>query len=298
MSHLFKITALFYGLLVPCLPASGQAVTQKKHFHISFAPLFSVENFHWSIAGNAKGTNPNILSELNFIRLRRTGFCLEGQYQFSRRFTLKAAAARQYGYSGRVTDIDYAGNNRSLPVTFLKFRSRNNTHDYRVRCNYLLFRSGIFSLAAQAGYFISKAGYRIQGPAATHAKSSYNAQWRGPFLGIEGQIRLPQNWEIRANINSQYHTYHAEADWRLRSVFSHPLSFVHHATGWGAGGSLGLHYQLGLRVGLQLNSSLQHWRTGAGSDHLYMADGRRICTRMNESVKTQLGVGLAGIFGF
>lgn len=299
MSQLLKITTLIYGLMIPCMPALSQPALQQKRLSISFAPLLSVENFRWSIAGNEQGTNPNILSELNFTRLKRAGFFMQGCYQVSNRFDLKASATVQYGYSGRVTDIDYSGNNRSGMVTFLKFRSRkNNTRDYRLQGHYQLFRGEVVSFAAGAGYFISEGGYRMHGPLATDVKGIYNAQWRGPLFGVEARIILPQHWEIRADVNSQYHTYRAEADWRLRSDLRHPLSFIHRAKGWGINGLLGFHYQLNSQVGLQLKGALQQWKTGAGSDLLYMADDRQVSTHMNESVKTQLGIGLEAVFGF
>ncbi|WP_300598644.1 hypothetical protein [Niabella sp.] len=299
MSQLLKITILLYGLLIHAIPAFSQASMQKNRFYIALGPLLSTEHFHWSIAGNEQGTQPDILSELNFNRLKQTGFCFEGRYQLSNRFDLKATVERQYGYAGRVTDIDYAGNGRSFPVAFLKFRSRkHNARDYRAQCSYLLFQSPVVSVATGAGYFISNAGYRMQGRSAADIKGIYDAQWQGPLLDVETRIRLPQNWEIRADIGSQYHTFRAEGDWRLRSEFRHPLSFVHHASGWGINGLVALNYQLSARVGLQLKGSLQQWKTGAGSDLLYMADNREVSTRMNESVKTQLGVGLEGVFGF
>ncbi|MBO9594780.1 MAG: hypothetical protein J7599_17890 [Niabella sp.] len=299
MSQLLKITTLIYALIIPCIPALSQSAPQQKQLHVSFAPLSSVENFRWSIAGNEQGTNPNILSELNFTRLKRTGFSIQGCYQLSNRFGLKAAAIVQYGYSGRVTDIDYAGNNRRGLVTFLKFRSRkNNTCDYWLQGRYQLLRSGMVSVAAGGGYFISKAGYRMQGRLDADIKGIYNAQWQGPLLDIDAAIMLPQHWEIRADITGQYHTYYAEGDWRLRSDFRHPLSFIHRARGWGINGLLGLHYQLNPQVGLQLKGFLQRWQTGTGSDLLYMADDRQVSTRMNESIKKQLGIGLEAVFGF
>ncbi|MCD2426200.1 hypothetical protein LQ567_25670 [Niabella pedocola] len=299
MSQLLKITTLIYGFIIPCIPAFSQAPLQQKRLYISFAPLLSVENFRWSIAGNEQGTNPDILSELNFTGLKRTGFFMQGCYQMSKRLGLEATATMQYGYSGRVTDIDYAGNNRSRVVTFLKFRSRkNNGYDYRLQGHYQLLQGGVVSVAARAGYFISKAGYRMQGRSAADIKGIYNVQWQGPLLGVDAKMTLPQHWEVRAAISGQYHTYYAEADWRLRSDFKHPLSFVHRAKGGGINGQLGLHYQLNAQVGLQLKGFLQQWQTGTGSDQLYMADDRQVSTRMNESVKTQLGAALEAVFGF
>lgn len=299
MSQLFKITALFYGLSVFCIPVFGQVMTQKKRLFIVLGPIWSAEDFRWSIAGNAQGTGPDVLSELNFTQLKRACFCVEGRYQYSSRFSLKATAASQYGYSGRVTDIDYAGDNRSMPVMFLQFRSKkNNTRNYEVQCSYQMFRSRTVSVAAGAGYFISKADYRMQGRPATDIKGIYNAQWRGPLVCTETRIFLPQNWEIRADINGQYHAYRAGGDWRLRSDFRHPLSFVHRAKGWGIRGTFGLNYPLSSQIGLQLKSSLLQWKTGAGSDLLYMADGSEVTTRMNESVRTQWGIGLGSVFSF
>lgn len=299
MSRLLKITTLIYGLTAPCSPALSQPAELQERFKISLTPLWTVENFRWSIAGNEQGTNPDILSELNFTRLKRTGVAIQACYRVSNRFGLEATATMQYGYSGRVTDIDYAGNNRSRIVTFLKFRSRkNNVYDYRMQGHYQLLQDGIVSVAAGAGYFIAKAGYRMQGRSAADVKGIYDVQWQGPFLGINAKIILPRYWEVHANITGQYHTYYAEADWRLRSDFSHPLSFVHRATGGGVNGRLGLHYQLNPQVGLQLNGALQQWNTGTGSDQLFMADDRLVTTRMNESVKTQLGIGVEAVFGF
>jgi len=297
MSQLFKITALFYGLLISCKPVFCQ--TQKKRLQASITTLLSVEQFRWSIAGNDQGTHPDILSELRFSKLKRTGLCLEGSYQFSSRMALNISAGRQYGFSGRVTDIDYAGDNRSLPVALHKFRSRrNNTGDYQLQYHYQVLRGPTVAATILAGYFISKADYQMLDRSRTNITGIYNAQWRGPLLGTELRIALPQNWEILAGINGQRHIYKASANWIYRTDFSHPLSFIHQASGQGLNGLLALNYQPGLRVGLQLRGTLQHWKTGNGSDLLYMADGREVSTRMNESVKTQMGIGLRGIFRF
>lgn len=297
MSQLFKITALFYGLLIPCAPVLCQA--QKKRFQASVSTLLSVEQFRWSIAGNEQGLNPDILSELRFSKLKRTGLRFEGNYQLSPRMALNASAGRQYGFAGQVTDIDYAGNNRSLPVALHKFRSsRNNTADYQLQYHCGILRKQSLSVTAIAGYFIYKATYQTQDWSRSNIAGIYNAQWRGPLLGMALRIALPQNWALQAGINGQNHAYKASANWIYRTDFSHPLSFTHRANGWGVDGSLGLNYQLSPRFDLQLSSFLQQWKTGHGSDRLYMADGRQVSTRMNESVKTQGGIGLQGTFCF
>ncbi|WP_143019760.1 hypothetical protein [Niabella drilacis] len=262
-------------------------------------PVLSAENFRWSIAGNEQGRNPDILSELRLTALKRAGILLEGGCLLGSRFSLTAAFAGQYGFSGRVTDVDYAGNGRSIPVAFHQFGSRgDHTAGYRLQGLYQVIRQSTVTITAGGGYFISKTRYRTQERSGARTKGIYDAQWQGPLLAMELRIQLPQNWMALAGISGQKHTYKARGNWIHRTDFSHPLSFIHQAKGLGGNGWLALQYQIGSRACLQLRGSLQQWATGNGKDLLFMADGTQIPTRMNESVKTQMEMGLRGVFNF
>ncbi len=300
MSQLLKITTLLHGLLLFFIPAPGQTgPPQKTHFRLSLAALQSTESFRWSIAGNEQGTGPNILSELRFAALKRTGFRVEGRYRLNRYLDLSAAAGRQYGYSGGVTDVDYAADNRSRPTSYLRLQSKKNpTSCYRFQLHYRIAHTRSVSVSAGGGYAISKARYRMQDRSPASVKGLYDAQWQGPEFCLEGWVQLMQSWRLLAGLGGRYNKYKAQADWIYRSDFSHPLSFVHQAKGWGMNGSLGLNYQLTTRFGLHLGGSMQQWETGPGSDLLFMANGQITPTRMNESVKTQLCIDLGGVFDF
>src|SRR5436190_22045346 len=105
-----------FALVMCCSLLCVQAMAQheadsiaEKKLLLSFHTGFTSEDFQWSIAGNSKGHNPNIYSELTWKKLRGPYFNLSSEWNFWKAFIAKG----EFGYatiiSGHVTDRDYEG---------------------------------------------------------------------------------------------------------------------------------------------------------------------------------------------
>src|ERR1700760_133854 len=71
------------------------------------------ENFHWSIAGNSAGQDPNVYSELKW---RNAGGVFTGvdlQWKVWKRWRVIASGSKTFTRSGSMADTDYGLDNRN-----------------------------------------------------------------------------------------------------------------------------------------------------------------------------------------
>src|SRR5436305_1463719 len=80
---------------------------------LSFSAGFLEQQFHWSIAGNYQGQNPNILSELSWKRLRAISFGAGAMGKVYPKMDWMIAFSYHATLSGKVTDPDYKKDNRT-----------------------------------------------------------------------------------------------------------------------------------------------------------------------------------------
>ncbi len=256
------------------------------------------DNLDWNIAGNSSGTNPNVLSELEWSDLEIIQIKLQARAVVNRRFYLRALVDYGWIYDGQNRDSDYAADNRTAEFS----RSLNLTEDDQVWDASLglgwlfTFGTDYCRLAPMLGYSIHKQnlritdGFQVIPPTGAFAglDSTYKARWNGPWIGFDLIFGTPakrkQGHETRFVMSAEYHLadYYAEADWNLRDDFQHPKSFEHETDGRGL--VLGAQWLFGFRSNwdFSLSGRYRKWETDSGVDRVFMTNGSRSETMLNE----------------
>ena len=258
---------------------------------------FRTDEFDWNIAGNMDGNSPNILSELTWEDL--------GVYELSMGFSSfikKRVNFRGYMNYGRITsgkcqDSDYNSDDRRDEFS----RSNNSaddgyTIDVSLGAGYMLplFAETIsivpmIGLSYHRQHLTMSDGYQTIPPTGAFPglDSSYEAQWRGPWVGLELQADIETGWQalpvLFPFVGFEFHwaLYDAKADWNLREEFAHPLSFEHEAQGTGMRVMVGLGAALSERWALELGYTQQQWSAEDGTDRVFFSDGTYTETRLN-----------------
>ncbi len=256
------------------------------------------DNLDWNIAGNSSGTNPNVLSELEWSDLDIIQVKLQGRAVVSGKFYLRGQVDYGWIRDGENRDSDYNGDNRTDEFS----RSVNLTEDDQVWDASLglgwvvTFGTDYCRLAPMVGYSIHKQNLRITNgyqviPAAgsfSGLNSTYQARWNGPWIGCDLIFNTPaqrkKGRDARLLLTAEYHwvDYYAQADWNLRDDFQHPKSFEHETVG--SGMVLGIQWLLGFKSNwdFSLAGQYQLWQTDSGVDRVFMTDGTRPETMLNE----------------
>jgi hypothetical protein len=275
---------------------------------------YRVDELNWNIAGNMDGTNPNILSELTWEDLNI--------YEFSLGFsslvkeTVYFRAYMNYGRinSGENQDSDYNADNRQDEWS----RSNNSTDDGST-IDVSLGAGLIVPLFSDAFAIMPMVGlsYHRQNLTMTDGyqtipntgpfpglDSTYEAEWRGPWVGFEIQLDMETGQRFVPRIypfaGFEYHwaLYDAKADWNLREDFDHPLSFEHEAEGNGIRIVAGLGAYLSESWSLEVGYTQQAWSIEDGTDRVYFSDGTYGETRLNEVNWESRSLGLAVRYQF
>ena len=261
------------------------------------------DSFDWNIAGDLKGNNPNVLSELKWddliIHEARLGLRVEPEKAFVWRGSIN------YGVivSGDNRDSDYAADNRGLEFSrSVNDADKGHTLDTQLGAGYRFqLISESFSLVPLAGYSYHRQhlsmtdGFqKITWPGGPPLgpfeglDSSYDATWMGPWLGFEMAIEAESFAKTRYPISFyaswEYHwaDYHAEANWNLRDDFKQPKSFEHEADGNGTVASLGVCIRLSEKWLVTLGYETEEWSTERGVDRVFLDNDTIIKTRLNE----------------
>jgi len=270
---------------------------------------YRVDELNWNIAGNMDGTNPNILSELTWEDLNIYEFSLGFSSLVKK--TVYFRAYMNYGrvFSGENQDSDYNSDNRQDEWS----RSNNstddgNTIDVSLGAGLILpLFSDVLTIMPMVGLsYHSQSltmtdGYQTipnTGP-FPGLDSTYEAEWRGPWVGLEIQLDMETGQRFVPRIypfaGFEYHwaLYDAKADWNLREDFDHPLSFEHEAEGNGIRIVAGLGAYLSESWSLEVGYTQQSWSIEDGTDRVYFSDGTYGETRLNEVNWDSRSLGLA-----
>jgi hypothetical protein len=245
---------------------------------------YQQENLHWSIAGNSAGQDPNVYSELKWRRVGGplAGIALEGN--FFKRWRFFADGGRSFTRSGRVTDTDYGGDNRTDAVYQQGFDSHEGySYAVLVGVGYRLVVKPRLRLTPYIGYGWSGESLSILDPGGVYSflSSHYVTGWKGPLVKLDAAGRLAGRWEWEADIVYHQVDYGAKADWNLIATFNHPVSFRQMAQGYGVDWHAGLRYRVGRFVMLRAGGGYFSWQTGKGVDNLFLRSGGVDKTRLN-----------------
>lgn len=288
--HLFTV----FSFAAQALENTDQSIITAK---LDFFTGYRQDRLDWTIAGNLNGENPNILSELAWKDLQIYQIKTNGSVIIDKQFRLEG----YYGYGwindGKNQDSDYAGNNR----TFEFSRSNNtsdgdNVSDWSLGLGYQLNLGKVEYLACDDLALTLLGGYShheqnlkmtngFQTIPATGAfdglNSTYQAQWKGPWLGAE--LESPSG-KFTTLLRIEYHwaDYLANADWNLRDDFAHPVSYTHTADGKGVIASFGVGYNVRPNWLVFLKTDIQDWDTTPGIDRTFFSDGDTSDTQLNK----------------
>lgn len=264
--------------------------------NLTLSPSFRVDNLDWNIAGDEYGNAPNVLSELKWTSLTSLQMQLSSEIMVNRILYLKGFGNYGFIFDGDNQDSDYLGDNRTQEFS----RSNNDAGDGNV--NDVGFSLGMVLVfydddAGGTMTFIPQLGYSVhqQNLRSTNGKqtippigpfpglnSEYNAQWDGPWLGLD--FRIQSSWTSALHFRYEFHKadYYADANWNLRDDLAHPLSFEHNATGTGQILALGWRQELNNDWLIGVELLWQRWSADNGKDRLFFSDGGNSVTRLNE----------------
>ncbi len=274
----------------------------------------------WSIAADAGGGSPDVLSELTYDELEIPELRASWEITLARRFVFGARAALGSILDGDNQDSDYAGDGRTLEWS----RSNNRvdgdeTVNAAISVGYA-FRPGAEHRARvvpQVGYSYGAQNLRVTdgfqtlsdgeiaatlelapppvGPFAG-LDSSFEQSWLGPWVGVGAELPLGQRWGLAARGEAHWADYDAEANWNLRDDLEHPRSFEHDADGTGVVVGVSCHRRLYRAYRVRLQLDYEDRETDRGFTRFFLADGTRPVTRLNgvrwESLGIYLGFGL------
>jgi hypothetical protein len=272
---------------------------QSDKFSLSGGGTFNVNDFNWSIAGNAQGQSPNVLSELHFNGITSLGFYLNGTYSPVRYLRFDTYYQRNSVISGRGTDTDYKGDDRTDPTFQQPFLSDKGYLDiFRIGGRAIFLQRTKFNLGVGISYKNVRQHFVILSPELTDLQSTYSARWRGPEFSLEGNYVINHALSIGADIAYTAISYRGEANWNLIDVFMHPLSFAQTAKGYSMDYSIKCRYTINDFLSFSLDAMGGNAIVFKGTDISYLKNGTQISTQFNGSRNYSYGVRLGAIFQF
>ncbi len=272
----------------------GQYSFCQTNLNFEFIPKASGTNLKWSIAGDMKGENPNVLSELIWTDLKLLGVTSKLSLRQNNIFFLSLEYDFGYINSGKVNDLDYLGDNRSIISSSEVFdASRGGYTNLNGMIKYKLLDRDFLILI---GIFYEVNNYKLYlndnliDLASTYF---YNQNGEGIEVDIEQTIfnKLKICFSNRLSINK----YHGKANWNLRQEFMQPVSFRHYINTIRYRPKLSFNYIMTNKLNIKLTCEYERFKNlGPGIDKLYYKNGSISNTRLNQVVfsKTSIGIGI------
>ena len=263
---------------------------------------YRYDQLDWNIASDLSGSfTPNILSELTWDEVRSAQLQLDFSGLLSNRLYYRISMALASTQKGKNQDSDYDGNDRSIEFS----RSNNNSSD-----GYLGDASGAVGLpitfwggnapslrvTPMVGYSYHRQHFTMTdgmqtlatsgrtpalGP-ITGLNSSYQAEWYGPWWGMELVLDITPDVGISLLFEHHEGEYLGVGDWNLRSDFQHPKSFEHVADASGDLVALNLMVTSNYSWRWLFSVQLQDWQAEPGIDRIFFSDNTIAVTRLNE----------------
>ena len=242
----------------------------------------------WNIAGNLAGTNPNIISELDWRKVKSNQFMLGSIWQDGDYF-LKVVG--EYGriYDGENQDSDYRLDNRRGEFS----RSLNNAGkgymlDTEINYGKDYIISGKLKLSPMIGYSFHRQhlkiydGLMIIGSAdLTGLDSLYQANWSGPQLGLGLNYKINKSI-FSLNYSLQDINFNGHTNWNLRSDLRHPKSMTQKGDGSGTKISASYERAVSSFSSLSLEGNYYKYKaSGVHTFHLTSSDASQKLNQVN-----------------
>lgn len=229
--------------------------------------------FDWSIAGNAAGTSPNILSELIWKNLKGPSFGLDITYNITERLSVKATNQYSNITKGEAEDTDYADDNRQNAFYFdLLNANKGYLYDADLQLSYQLLKFGEFNINPIVGLSYNQQKFHLlesaNNPDSKGLNSTYEARYKGFDFGAEFVLKA-QKFSIGTTILGGFYTYSAKANWNLIPDFAKPVSFTHQANSFSLSGDINLAVPLNKSLRVEVDYQINNINTYSGVDKAY-----------------------------
>ena len=285
---MLKLRLLIILMIVPCTVLKAQYLypnDEGKRVNLRFSAGYSSEDLSWSIAGNSRGQNPNVYSELIWRDQRGPALAVTGSYRFFKSWFIEADYTTMKIKGGRVTDTDYGANNRTNPQFHVQLNSNRGSSSAGTLTIFNKLKiTNKLNLLLGAGYGVKQQSLYLDDSdpnAQENLNSNYKTQWKGWLLCFNPVYQVSNKITLSGRFTYHQVTYAAKANWNLIPEFEHPLSFQHNAKGYGIQALGRLNFKLSSLITLQFNVMHGKWSTGKGTDLLYLLNGQRPFTQLN-----------------
>lgn len=298
----------------------AELVSGKAHIrHESYEPLVSLgvgyrwDSVNWSFAGF--GGSPNVRSELTFDEME--SLAISAGFKWRNESNLYLRGGLDYGSTldGDVQDSDYDGNNRTLEFSrAYADGDGGSVFDASLGIGYLfetpLQRNNlVLKIAPLVGYSYHRQDieindgwqlsyddvYGIYVDSITGLDSSYEAEWIGPWVGLDLELELNERQSLRASLEYHWVDYEADANWNLRDDLMHPVSYEHESDGDGFIASLTYTHKYENQWFWTVGAKYSNFKADSGENVMYFSNGYWLGTRLNEveweSYAIMVGIG-------
>jgi hypothetical protein len=257
------------------------------------------EDFHWSIAGNSMGQNPNVLSEVKWKNIKSAGIGLDIRLNIWSPVFFKGSYQHTFIKNGTVNDTDYSKDNRTEPSYRADLNaSEGFIYTYKLAAGYEFEISQRFLISLYAGYVKNSQQLHLKDfnedttSDVKKLNSVYQTHWTGPVIGAEANFILTNQLSVQGMIDYQQMKYKAVADWNLIDAFAHPVSFRHTANGYGTEGLIKVSYHFTPVVSAFIRGNYYYAHTGKGMDDLFLADSTELQSQFNGAARQGGGLGI------
>ncbi len=281
---------------------------------------YRYDSLDWNIAGNTSGSNPNILSELQWTSMDIPQATVRLELAFNEwRWFARASVGKVV--EGDNQDSDYLGDNRTFEFSRSNNQAGGHVADLHGGVGYRIERLQPYKIQPytkrhyvmpMVGAFYSKQKLRMTDAVQTISVPPDQTQPLGPFSGLNSvydtdwwgiwggisfiQERERRNSRVALDLKLFYGDYYAVADWNLRGDFKHPKSYDHEADAMGASFALTGRRDFSQPLYLAWSVDYIFMRATDGVDTIFKADNTIEKTRLNEvnweSWSANLGFGM------
>lgn len=293
-----RLTILFIAFVSSSL---AQEI-KKDSLSFSAGVGYNHSKFVWSIAGNAKGENPNVLSELIWDDLKGTLVSFNATYGFKDRFGLKLRLGYANFTKGNVNDTDYADDDRQSVFYQEDFSA---TRGYDVQFEPSIVFSAIRKSKLEINPFV---GYILQRQklylydfepqlSPNYLNSNYHTNLQGLLLGSEFNFKA-KRFLAQFTGSVSLTKYNATARWNLIEQLAQPKSFTHRANAFPVYLSNRMIYKLTPEFGIVSVIETRFFKTSKGTDKAFYNNGRTMETQFNGAKSKSYGFTLGFSYQF
>jgi hypothetical protein len=283
-----RILSAVIIITTTCCTFKANAQDIEPKVQLSLSSGYQRENFHWSIAGNTNGQNPNVYSELKWKNVSGQAYNAALQWNIWNKVMLYGSYNRVAVRSGSISDIDYNGDNRTDAVYDENFSdNKGNTSAWSAGAGYRLFNNSFFSLTPYIGYTGNIQNLYIVDETGQFPtlNSTYQANWKGGFLKVISSVKIWRSLKASVDITYNQTNYNSQGDWNLIDEFKHPVSYRQVADGYGINTGAQLSYNIIRQLSVFAGFNYFNWETGNGTDTLYLASGENDKTQFNAAFR-------------